>query len=102
MLKSHQPKSTLIEDTAIEFAAAFYEAARMKGIDCKPYRNQRQYIKKNFEKFIPHAVKHLTEMLSSTTLHEDLKYKIYEALTERANWTPTINGQQITDTKFLH
>ena len=99
---NNDPKSNLIENVAVEFAAAFYENARMIGLSCKPYKNQRDYIKKNFEKFIPKAIEQLTDMLGMSNYSDHVKKEIYEALMERANWTPTINGTPITDPKLFH
>ena len=49
------PQSLLIEKTALELAAVFYEAGRSSGLTsvCK---NAKQYAKRNVEKFIPKAV----------------------------------------------
>ncbi len=85
---------TIIEETAIELAAAFYENCRMMGMDCKPYRNQRHYVRNNFEKFIPKAVDLLTSMLDGG-YPEEQKKEIYEALLSRAAYRPTINGVQL-------
>lgn len=96
-----RPKSLLIEQTAIELAAAFYDHARCEGLSCKPYKNQRDYVKKNFERFIPKALEHLTTLLEMCS-SDIMKNEIYEALLERANYQPTLNGQVIPDKVFLN
>lgn len=74
----------IIEKTAIEFAAVFYEAGRASGLTSK-YKNPRAYAKANFEKFIPKAVEVLTGMLDRTDIPDLMKQEIYDALIERAN-----------------
>lgn len=77
---------TIIEETAIEMAAAFYDSARSRGIP-SDYKNQRKYVKANWEKFIPVAIKHLNEILAGD-YPESMKQPIYEALLDRANYNP--------------
>lgn len=84
MKKIVAPKYILIEQTALEFAANFYEIGRGQGLKSK-HKNARDYAKHNLERFIPLAVKHLIECLSSPNLPEQAKRDIFEALAERHN-----------------
>lgn len=77
-------KNVLIEATAGSLAAETYESLRSAGFKSK-YKNPRSYARANLEKYIPVAVKTLTEMLNRKDIHENLKAEIYEALLERAN-----------------
>lgn len=78
------PQSLLIEKTALEFAAVYYEAGRSTGLTSK-YKDARAFAKANVEKFIPLAVDHLMTMLSSDSLPADQKELIYDAFMERTN-----------------
>lgn len=79
------PKYTIIEKTAGELAAAFYEGARGSGLKSK-YKNARSWAKANFVKFIPKAVEILTGMLDShSNISDHMREEIYEAIMERAN-----------------
>lgn len=78
------PKYTVIEKVAAEFAAVWWEAGRSSGLKSK-HKTARLYAKKNFEKFIPKAIEHLTEMLDNPHIADLAKQEIYEALMERAN-----------------
>lgn len=77
-------RNVLIEQTAGELAAIFYEAARSSGLKSK-HKNARNYAKTNLEKFIPKAVELLLSMLQMNHISDVLKNEIYEALIERAN-----------------
>lgn len=77
------PHSVIIEQTALEFACVFYDAARSSG--AKSTKGQKQWARDNFTKFIPHAVQHLTAMLGQPNVADHLKQQIHEALTERIN-----------------
>ncbi len=91
---------TVIEETAIELAAAYYEVARQQGLTVK-YKSQRQYVKEHWEKFIPKAIEHLTEILKGD-YPDAMKNPIYEALIQRANTQPgKINGLPPFDPKFF-
>jgi hypothetical protein len=87
MLKKNRlveaPRSTIIEQTALEFAAVFYDAARSSG--GKSTKGQKQWARDNFTKFIPHAVQHLTAMIGQPNVADHLKQQIHEALLERIN-----------------
>ncbi len=78
------PQSLLIEKTALEFAAVYYEAGRSAGLTSK-YKDARAFAKANVEKFIPLAVDHLMTMISSDSLPADQKELIYDAFMERTN-----------------
>lgn len=95
------PQFNIIEKTAIELAIAVYDQYRRDGNYDPRYKNEKIYAQKNLEKHIPKAVELLTSMLSRPDLNDILKHQIYEALLERANWVPTVNGKPIDD-KILH
>lgn len=78
------PKHVIIERTALEFAAVFYEAGRSQGATSK-YKNAREFAKANLETFIPKAIEILTDMLSKSHISDAIKSEIAEALIERAN-----------------
>ena len=77
------PESTVIEKVALEFAAVFYDAARSSGATSK--LTQRAWARKNFQKFIPHATKHLISMLGRSDIADLMKQEIHQALLERVN-----------------
>lgn len=77
------PKSVIIETTALEFAMVFWDAGRSAGATSK--MTQKAWARKNFPKFIPKAVEHLTSMLGRTDIADLLKQQIHEALLERIN-----------------
>lgn len=87
MLKKNRlveaPKQVVIEQTALEFAATFYDAARSSGANST--KGQKQWARDNFVKFIPMAVQHLTAMLAQDNVADYLKQQIHEALLERVN-----------------
>lgn len=78
------PKSVIIEKTALELAATWYEIGRGQGMTSR-YKNAREYAKNNFKTFIPKAVEILTEMLGKPNVSEHEKQEIYIALLERVN-----------------
>lgn len=78
------PQSLLIEKTALELAATFWEVGKSQGLTSK-HKNARSYAKANVEKFIPKAVETLMDMISSGAIPEDQKDLIYEAFMERTN-----------------
>lgn len=85
MKKIITPRNTLIEKTAGELAAAWYEIGRSQGLTSK-HKNARKYAKANLEKFIPKAVELLLQMLEPhSNATEEMKAEIYEALMERHN-----------------
>lgn len=78
------PQSLVIEKTALELAAVFYEAGRSSGLKSK-HKNARAFAKANVETFIPKAVELLMDMLGKDSTPQDQKDMIYEAFMERAN-----------------
>lgn len=78
------PQSLLIEKTALELAATFYEIGRSSGLTSK-HKDARSFAKANVEKFIPKAVETLMDMIGSGAIPEDQKTLIYEAFMERTN-----------------
>jgi hypothetical protein len=79
-----KPESILIEKTALEFAAVYYEAGRSSGLTSK-HKNAKAFAQANVEKFIPLAVNYLMDMLGSPAYSKEVKDAIYDAFTERAN-----------------
>lgn len=79
-----EPHHLLIEKTALELAAVFYEAGRSSGLHSK-HKDARKFAKANVEKFIPKAVELLTDMLGNPSLPQDQKNMIYDAIMERTN-----------------
>lgn len=79
-----KPESTLIEATALQLAAAFYEIGRGQGLKSK-YKNPRDYAKAYVKEFIPKAVDILMDMLSKDHVSVEMKNAIYDAFLERAN-----------------
>lgn len=79
------PRSALIEKTALELAATWYEIGRSQGLTSK-HKNARAYARANLERFIPNATNVLLEMLKPTSnITEDARREIYEAMMERVN-----------------
>ena len=78
------PQSLLIEKTALELAATWYEIGRSQGLTSK-WKDAKSYAKANVEKFIPNAVDLLMDMIGSGAIPEDEKQLIYEAFMERTN-----------------
>lgn len=83
------PKHTVIERTALEFAATFWEAGRSSGMPSK-YKNARAFARANFIKFIPQTISILTDMLGRSDVSEHMKKEIHEAIVERIN-DPRVN-----------
>jgi len=79
-----KPESTLIEKTALELAATFYEIGRGQGLKSK-YKNPRDYAKAYVKNFIPKAVDILMDMLAKESTSKEMKDAIYDAFMERAN-----------------
>lgn len=82
-LKTH-PKSTLIESTAASLAAQYFEIGMSEGLKSK-HANHKEFAIANMERFIPHAVSILLDMLHdpATTVH--MKDEIVSAFDERRN-----------------
>lgn len=83
-MKQPTPKFNLIEHVALELAATFYEVGRSQGLKSK-HKNARLYAFANLEKFVPHAIKHLLEMLNNPSVSAEQKEEIFESLQERIN-----------------
>lgn len=79
-----QPHSLLIEKTAGEMAAVFWEAGRSSGMHSK-HKNARSFARANLEKFIPKAVELLIEIMSRPNTPPSQKEQIYLAIMERTN-----------------
>lgn len=77
-------RNVLIEKTAGELAAATYEQLRSAGFKSK-HKSPRAYARANIEKYVPAAVKVLTEMLGRNDISAHMKDEIYTAILERAN-----------------
>lgn len=86
-----QPHSLVIEKTALELAAVYYEAGRSAGLTSK-HKNARAFARANVEKFIPKAVELLMDILGKDSTPQDQKDMIYEAIMERANDTDLSNS----------
>lgn len=83
-LKIITPQSVLIEKTALELAAAYYEIGRSKGLVSK-YKDPKSYAKKYIKNFIPKAVEVLMDMLAKPSTPNEMKELIYDAFLERTN-----------------
>lgn len=90
------PTDTIIETTAGRFSAEFFEAARSSGmgvirlqgevIDLRKFKNNPvKFARAHFEKFIPAAVKALTEIMSNPKTPAEHREVIYNAIMERVN-----------------
>ena len=84
-LKIIQPHSVLIEQTAGQYAAIFWEACRSSGMKAGKHKTARSYARANLEKFIPLVVKNLIEVMSRPETPVDMKETIYQAILERTN-----------------
>lgn len=78
------PKHTVIEQTAAEFAATWYEIGRGQGLTSK-WKDARSYARANFEKFILKAVEILISMLGRQDIPDLMKAEIFDAFQERIN-----------------
>lgn len=78
------PQSILIEQTALNIAAVYYEQGRSLGLTSR-FKNPQQYAKKYVERFIPKAVEILMDMLGNDATKPEMKEMIYEAFMERVN-----------------
>src|SRR5882672_9218090 len=82
MKKIVQPRSVLIEKTALEFAAVFYDVGRSQGMTSR-HKTAKHYAAHNFIKFIPRAVSHLLDILNQPNANPEMKDEIWCALQER-------------------
>jgi len=96
MIKIVDPSTFIVEKTAGEFAATFFEAARSSGlekiqlqgqiINLKKYKNNpRNFARVHLEKFIPAAVHALNEIMCRETTPPEQREMIYKAIMERVN-----------------
>ncbi len=91
------PKSTVIEKTALEFACVWYESCLSSGLlPSKAHKTQKAWARANFQKFIPHAIEHLTSMLSRNDINDLCKQEIHEAILERVNDPETITLENLS------
>jgi len=74
----------LLERTALEFAAVYYEAGRSTGLKSK-FKDAKSFAKHNFERFIPKVIEHFLDILANPTFDEDAKRMIWEAIQKRHN-----------------
>lgn len=79
-----KPSSVLIEQTAADLAAAFFEVGLSQGIPTK-HKTHKAFVHHNIEKFIPKAVEILTDMLANPATPQEQRDAILEALLERAS-----------------
>lgn len=82
------PRSIVIERTAAQFAAVFYEAGMNSGATSR-YKSARHFARANVERFIPKAIEHLLDVLNRPDINDHLKQEIYVALMERVHDTDT-------------
>lgn len=88
LLKPTNPTNILIEQTALNLAATFYEAGRNTGMTSK-HKTPQAFAKANLERFIPKAVDILLDILGKPDTPDVMKQAIHEALIERHN-DPTL------------
>jgi len=79
-----KPESILIEQTALDLAAVYYEAGRSSGLTSK-HPDARAFARANVTKFIPKAVELLMTILANPATPKEQKDAIYDAFLERAN-----------------
>lgn len=79
-----KPHSVLIEQTAADLCATFYEAGLSSGLKSK-HKTHKAFVHANLEKFIPKAVELLIDILANPATPDNQKEAISEALIERAN-----------------
>jgi hypothetical protein len=78
------PASVLIEQTAADMAAEYFEIGMSQGLKSKS-KTHKQFVHHNIEHFIPLAVQTLTSMLGMEHVPKEQKDLILDALLERAN-----------------
>jgi hypothetical protein len=79
-----KPESILIEQTALQLAAVYYEAGRSSGLTSK-HKDARAFARANVTKFIPKAVELLMDILAKESTPKEMKDAIYDAFMERSN-----------------
>lgn len=80
-----EPHTVLIEQTAGQYAAIFWEACRSSGMKAGKYKTARSYARANLEQFIPLVVKNLIDIMSRPETTESMRQTIYLAIMERTN-----------------
>jgi hypothetical protein len=103
-----KPRSLVIERTAAQMAAVFYEAGMNMGATSR-YKSARHFARANVERFVPKAVEYLLEMLNRPDVSNHMKDEIYTAIMERVhdeqtnvmqdNKLPDINIKKYLDHK---
>lgn len=78
------PKLNLVEYVATELAGVFYDTGRSQGLQSK-HKTARHYAAANLEKFVPHAIKAMLDMLNNPSISAEMKEEIWESLQERIN-----------------
>jgi len=78
------PASSLIEQTAADLAAVYYETGRSQGLHSK-YKTHKEFVAAYIENFIPLAIDTLLDILAKPETPVAQKDAISEALMERAN-----------------
>lgn len=84
------PESLVIEKTALELAANFWEIGKSQGLTSR-YKDARTYAKRHVKEFIPTAISILMDMLGKDHISMDQKDMIYAAFLERTNDTDLSN-----------
>jgi len=82
--KMINPASVLIEQTAADLCAEYFEIGLSQGLKSK-HKTHKAFVHAHIERFIPIAVDLLTSMLGMKHISDDQKVLIHEALIERAN-----------------
>jgi len=82
--KMINPASVLIEQTAADLCAEYFEIGLSQGLKSK-HKSHKAFVYVHIERFIPIAVDLLTLMLGMKHVSDDQKALIHEALIERAN-----------------
>lgn len=94
MRKLQDPSSVLIEVTAGNLAATFYEVGRSQGLPSK-HKTTKSYVNAYVEKFIPRAIDLLLDILHNPFTSEEQKSLIYDALSERVNDPSNVTSTDI-------
>ena len=100
MRKLSNPSSVLIEITAGNLAAFWYETGRSQGLHSK-HKTVKEYVNANVEKFIPKAIDYLLDILNNPFTPHEQKELIYDALSERMNDPDNVTSAQIRGLKPL-
>lgn len=91
-----KPESTLIEMTALQLAATFWEIGRSQGIKSK-HKDAKSYAKKYLVNFIPKAVELLMDILANPQTPQTQRDAILDAFLERTNDKDLANTIPIFD-----